>query len=192
MKSRSVRTLAVLASAGLIVGAFVAGPAEAAKKKKKPSVCAAYVPGEQGAEAPTQIVTDAATAEAPVEIKVTAHEGIGVGGEEATETLIGHAFQNIQVDSANPTTALNVRLEMPRHEDYDLYINNPDGETAARAAGFNPIPAVYNDTEMGGHTEEGAEVIDALATNDCQGYTADIATASGLGGELIMKVWLGE
>ena len=191
MRSRPVRSLAVLASAGMVVGAFVAGPAEAAKKKKAP-VCAAYEPGEEGAEAETTIVTDAATAEAPVEIKIAAHEGIGVGGHPATETAMGHAYHNLQIDSALPSALLHVRLEMPAYEDYDLFINNPDGETAAQAAGFNPIPAVYNDTSMGGHTEEGAEVIDGLQSLDCQGYTAHVSTATGLGGELTMKVWLGE
>ena len=194
MKSRSIRSFAVLAAAGLLVGAFAAAPADAAKRKKKPAPppCAAYEPGTEGADLETVVITDAATKDAPVEIKIAAPPGIGVGGEEATETFIGHAYSNIQIDSAVPGAPLTLRLEMPAMEDYDLYLLNNDSTEAARAAGFNPAPVVYNDTGAGGHTEEGAEMIDAFVTDDCQGFTVESATASGMGGELLLKAWLGE
>jgi len=192
MKSpRILRATAVVGAAALILGAFVAGPADAKKKKKvkKPVVCAAYTPAEEGAGAPISLVTDAATADAPVTVAVAAEPGLGVGG--LAEQGIAHTYVNVQVDSAATATALNIRLEMPEHEDYDLAVLNPDGSQAAAAQGFNPEPAVYNDNTNGGHTEVGAEVIDALPTNDCQGYTLDISTASGMGGELTVKYWLG-
>jgi hypothetical protein len=186
------RTFAVLAAASLLLGAFAAGPADAKKRKKKKAVpaCAAYVPGEAGAEAPIAIVTDAATADAPVSVTLTAAEGVGVGG--VFEDLIGHAYHNVQVDTAATSASLHVRLEMPAYEDYDLYVRDETGAEIARAAGFNPEPTVYNDTDAGGHTEKGAEVIDGVATNDCGGYTVEAATASGMGGDLTLKFWLGE
>ena len=192
MKSpRLLRATAVIGSAALILGAFAAGPADAKKKKmKKPpvAVCAAYTPAEDGAGAPISLVTDAATEAAPVTVAVAAERGVGVGG--VAEQGIAHSYVNVQVDSAAPATALNIRLEMPATEDYDLAVLNPDGSQAAAAQGFNPEPTVYNDNTNGGHTEKGAEVIDALPTNDCQGYTLDISTAGGMGGELTVKYWL--
>jgi hypothetical protein len=199
MKSRRIfKTTAVVGAAALILGAFVAGPADAKKKKKvkKPAVCAPYTPAEQGAGAPITVVTDTATAEAPMTAKLTATQGIGTGTgveeiDAVTMSQVSHVYANVQVDSAAAGTALNIRLEMPETEDYDLVVLNPDGSEAASAQGFNPEPTVYNDNTNGGHTEVGAEVIDALPTNDCQGYTLDIKTASGMGGELTVKYWLG-
>lgn len=162
------------------------------KKKSKGKKCAAYKPGEQGAEAETTVVTDKATEKSPIEVTIEAPPGVGVGGNAATEALIGHAFQNVQVDSKSKTAGLWVRLEMPWPSDYDLYLNNPDGSNAAHAAGFNPDPALYNDNENGGHTEEEAEQLDGIKSKDCQGYTVDVATATGEGYDLTLKLWLGK
>ncbi|MFN2389478.1 MAG: hypothetical protein ABR575_07755, partial [Actinomycetota bacterium] len=49
------------------------------KKPKPPAGCAAYVPGEAGADAETTKVTDAATAEAPVEVELDTGPGVGSG-----------------------------------------------------------------------------------------------------------------
>lgn len=201
MKSRRIfKTTAVVGAAALILGAFVAGPADAKKKKKKvkkPAVCATYTPAEGGAGAPITLVTDAATADAPATATVTAAEGLGTGTglaeiDDVTMSQVSHVYANVQVDSSVPATALNIRLEMPETEDYDLVVLNPDGSEAASAQGFNPEPEVFNDNTHGGHTEVGAEQIDALPTNDCQGYTLDIKTATGMGGELTVKYWVGE
>lgn len=192
--SRSIKSLSVVATSALILGAFVAGPADAKKKKKPkppppPPVCAPYTPGEQGADAETTVVTPAATADAPVEVALHTEPGIGVGGNSVTETFISHVFQNVQVDSEGPT-GLFVRLEMGATDDLDLYVNTADGEMVARAAGFNPEPAVYNDTEGGGHTEKGAEVIDGIPVGDCDGFTIDVAGATTAGGDATLKFWL--
>lgn len=161
------------------------------KKKKGPAKCAAYAPGEEGAEAETTVVTDAATEDKPIEITMSAGPGVGIGGNAVTETFISHVYQNVQVDSKAKDTGLWVRMEMPYPSDYDLYLNNPDGSTAAHAAGFNPEPAVYNDDGAGGHTEPEAEQLDGIKSSDCQGYTVDVATATGEGWDLTVKFWLG-
>lgn len=198
MKSaRVVKTTAVVGTAALILGAFVAGPADAKKKKKpkKPAACAAFTPAEDGAGAPTTVVTDAATAEAPASTTVATDPGLGIGTGTPADAVAtagwSYAYTNVQVDSVAPATTLTIRVEMPAHEDYDINLLNPDGSVAASVHGFNPDPDIYNDDSNGGHTEVGAEVIDALPTNDCQGYTLEVITASGMGGDNTVKYWLG-
>jgi hypothetical protein len=181
------KTIVLLCLTGLLGGALIGAPAEAAKRK--PKKCAKYTGGTQ-AEAPLAKVTDKATVKKPLAIELDGAPGIGVGGEEATETFIGHTYQNIQVDSKYATRKLFVRLEMPFGRDYDLYVLDAAGAEKARAAGFNPAPAVYNDTDGGGHTEEEAEMIDGLLTARCTGYTVDIASASAEGNPVILKLWL--
>jgi hypothetical protein len=197
--ARSMRTIAVLASAALISTGMIAGTADA-KKKKKPTVpppppaCAEYVPGELGTGAPTTKVTPAATADAPVEVTIATDPGFGTGTglgpvDDVTMSQISHALHNVQVDSEGATT-LFVRLEMPETTDYDLYVRAADGTAVASASGFNPEPAIYNDTSNGGHTEVGAEVIDGVATEDCGGYTIEMAGATTPGGDVTLKLWL--
>ena len=70
------------------------------------------------------------------------------------------------------------------------YVLDKIGTEVARAAGFNPAPAVYNDTEAGGHTEEEAEQIDGIMTPDCTGFTIDVASATAEGNPLVLKLWL--
>src|SRR5687767_11775601 len=114
MKIRTVRSFAVLASVAMLVGAFAATPAEAKKKKKKkPAACATYTPGEKGAGKPVTIVTDAATAEAPVEVPLTTQAGLGTSseaGEGHDDGLTTHDYTNLQVDSASPSAGLYVQL----------------------------------------------------------------------------------
>src|SRR5687767_9507363 len=106
--NKTIRIFAVAASASLLVGALV-GPADAGKKKKpKPvAACAPYASPDWATDAPaTTIVTEAATAEAPVEVKITAHEGLGLSstdGPSGDEGAPSHVFHNVQVDTAAPT-----------------------------------------------------------------------------------------
>lgn len=197
---RYIRSASVLASAALILGAFVA-PADAKKKKPKPPppppVCAAYTPGEQGAEAATTIVTDAATAEAPVVVDLTADVGLpstptvnGVGAD-GTSSI----FQNIQVDTANPTAGLYVRFEFPDRHDFDLYVNYADGSTAANSGEYNGLPG----EGLGGGSPEGAweggtnyEMVSGINTADCAGYTAEMVSYLTNGGAVKLSLWLGE
>ncbi len=168
----------------------------ACPKKEEPKVeaCAPYQPGEQGAEAETVVVTDEATEEKPVEITVThdpAVEGISPSGEEAS------TFHNIQVDTSAAEAGLYVRYEFPFYEDHDMYFYYPSGTEAARVAGFNPAPVALafgccDGTGRGGHSEQGAEVLDGLRTADCGGYDTKFLNYMGEGGEYTIKIWLGE
>lgn len=196
MKSRSVRTFAVLASAGLIVGAFAAGPADAAKKKKKkPAVCAAYVGHEKAAKAELVKVTDAATAEAPIEVEVATDPGFGIGRPGTTVNgvdvgaAVSEAFVNVQVDSAAPSAGLYATIEFNEAFDYDLYLDDATGTEVAHSAGF------FNQSSAAGADGEsaiGSENIRGLDTADCGGYSADIAGATTAGDTVTLKLWLGE
>ncbi|MFN2526197.1 MAG: hypothetical protein ABR505_08030 [Actinomycetota bacterium] len=164
------------------------------KKKKgcppqKPAApaCPAYTPGEQGAELPVNLVTDAHTADAPLEVTVATEAGF--------VAEVPMAFQNIQVDTASAETGLHAAFEFEIFEDYDIYLNNPDGSEAARAAGFNPFPFVPGETDgtgNGGHSEQGAEYLDGIRTADCGGYTLQIDSFLAEGGDRTLNLWLGE
>lgn len=205
MKSRVLKTTALVGATVLVLGAFVAGPAQAKKKKKvkKPVACAPFTPAEGGTGAPTTLVTDAATKDAPVTTTITADKGAGIGTGLPTDQTMPHVYTNVQVDPAVASTGLYVRVELPANEDYDVYLLNSDGSEAARSAGFNPAPQTLTGAPLGlehnfdgqgygGHSENGAENIDGIITPDCGGYTLDIATATGKGGELTIKYWLGD
>ena len=197
--SKTVRTLAVVASAALLVGAFVVAPAEAKKrKKKKPPVCATYVSPEWATgAAETTKVTDAATAEAPVEVTITAGPGLGFtspDGEASDEGETSHVYQNVQVDTAAPAGGnLFVRAEFTEVFDYDLFLRLPDITAVAYEADFNPA-TVNGPTAVGGlegaSAEPGASQIDGFPSADCTNYTVDLASGVAAGEEVTLKFWL--
>ena len=198
---RIIRSLAVVALASLVMGAFMAAPADA--KKKKPKGCTAYVPGENGADAPITVVTDAATEEAPVEVTVATAEGLGFSsadGPSGDQGHLTHAYANVQVDSAAKDAGLYVRVEFPETFDYDGFLRTSDGTAVAYSAGFNqgmtpagdPSGLGLDGTGHGGHSEMGAEQIDGYLATDCDGFTYDIVSAGTPGGDVTVKYWLGE
>lgn len=201
--SKLIRTTAVVVGAALVFGAFVAAPAEAKKKKKhkKPAACAPYVPGEAGADQPITVVTDAATADAPVEVKLSTDPGLGFSssdGPSGDEGATSHAYTNVQIDSAAASRGLYVRVEFAPTWDYDLFLRSSDGTAIAYAAGYNvapvsdPLGVGLDGTGHGGHSEQGAEVLDGVDSPDCTGYTIDVSSASTPGGDVTVKYWLGD
>lgn len=209
--SRYIRTASVVASAALILGAFVA-PADAKKKKKpKPSTpplppaCAPYTPGEISKDAPTTVVTDAATAEAPIVVEFEAEMALaddlglpGIVGQESVYDRTASVYQNIQVDTANPSAGLYVRIDFPDRNDFDLYLLNADGTVAANSGVFNPIPEGA-DVGIGGGAPDGGwqagsnfESVTGINTADCGGYTAQIKSYLTPGGTVELSMWLGE
>ena len=188
---RFIRTLAVLASAGLVLGAFVAAPAEAKKKKKG---CATYVPGENGAGAAVTKVTSKNTADAPAAVEVELGPGVGAGRNpapppEGEGQFVSHAFANLQVDSAGPSDVLNVRIswsEVPY--DYDVYLDTADGTELANSAGYGPVTSGSDYASSG----LGTETIVAYPVADCEGFTVDVVGATTPGGTVTVEYWLGE
>lgn len=167
------------------------GKKKGCKAKPPASSCPAYVPGEEGAEAATTVVTAAATEEKPVEVEIDAPAGI-------PEVDIGSVFQNIQVDADGSEAGLYARYEFPVYEDHDIYLNYASGSEAAHAGGFNPAPFVSTPVfstdgkGTGGHSEQGAEVLDGIRTPDCAGYTLKMNSYASEGGKMTLKLWLGE
>jgi hypothetical protein len=194
------KSLVTLLTMALVAGALFAVPAEAKKKKKKkpkPAVCATFTPTADAAEAEIVVVTDAATEEAPVEVPVTASEGIRIGlGQTDAVTGGDTAWSNVQVDSSAPDAGLYVRLEWSAPAplwDYDIRAVDADGTEIANAHGFNTAPdSEFSPVSDGGHSETLAEQIDGVRMTDCSGASIAVTTASGPGGELVLKYWLGE
>lgn len=164
--------------------------------KPKPPVasCPAYVPGEEGTEAETAIVTDAATEEKPVELDFDAPAGegndLGVGQYDGTASL----YQNIQVDTQSADTGLYVRYEFQDRHDYDLYLNYPDGSTAANSGDFNVAPGEglgSGAPEGGWEAGSNYEQVMGIRTADCAGYTARLVSFLTTGGATKLKIWLG-
>lgn len=197
------KTLVTLLAAGLVAGAFLAVPAEAKKKKKKkkPAACAAYVPGERGASAETFVVTDAHTEEAPLEIPVTLE--MSAADFVFVEDPSSFPF-NVQVDSAAPEAGLYALFEFPARRDYDLWAYWPTGEEGASSHGFNPaveanvtVPGTtFNPsnthTNHAGESTPSSEKLLGVKTADCQGWDMQVDNWFGEGGEMVVKVWLGE
>ncbi|HEX2293692.1 MAG TPA: hypothetical protein VHN37_00090, partial [Actinomycetota bacterium] len=185
---------------------FVA-PADAKKKKKPktpppPPACAPFAPGDLGKDAQTTVVTDAATAEAPVVVDLTTAPGLGndlgapgIVGQSSVYDETSSVFQNIQVDTANPSAGLYAKVEFEDRHDYDLYLLYQDGATAANSGDFNVAP----NEGLGGGSPEGAweagtnyESVLGINTADCAGYTAEIVSYLTTGGAVKLSVWLGD
>ena len=191
---RFIRTIAVVGMSALVLGAFAAAPADA-KKKKKPKACAAYQPGEKGAEKPTVVVTDAHTEEAPlaqaVALDASAADFVPSPAQEP-----GLDAFNVQVDSKAKDAGLYVLFEFPMRRDYDLEMYHDDGSYAARSHDFNllysPDPRTYSNAGHAGESSDTYEKIVGVRTNDCGGYTVEAVNWLGEGGDFEIKLWLGE
>jgi hypothetical protein len=193
--TRIGRVVAILACLGLVAGAFLATPAEAKKrkkKKKKPAACAAYQPGEFGAEAPVTLVTDAATAEAPVEVALETAPGLGASSEEGEgnpdELGSTHSYTNVQVDSKASSADLNVKLVFPQQWDYDLWVRDSSHAVISSSAGFGPLVGGGSEGQT---SDFGSEQTPPITTTDCDGYTVDVVSATSTGGEVTVQYWLG-
>lgn len=192
------KTLATLMAVAL-VGAAFAGPADAKKKKKKkkpkPAVCAAFTPGEFGAEVETVVLTDEHTEEAPLEVPVTLAES--VADLTFGETDGSFAYFNVQVDGAAPEAGLYALFEFDARRDYDIDLLHPDGSYAARSHAWNTLieandTGTISSTGHGGESTASSEKIVGINTADCAGWTVQAANWLGEGGDFTIKLWLGE
>jgi len=192
MRTKSVRTFAVLASAALVLGASVAAPAEAKKKKK----CPKYAAPDWAAGSETSIVTDKATADAPIELELETGPGAGFTNPDypADETgSVSHTFQNVVVDTNAKSARLFARVEYLPMWDYDFFLRLPAGPSVAYEADFNPLtvggPSGVGSTD-GATAGPGFGQIDGYPVPDCYGYTLDVASSISGGGAVTMKLWL--
>ncbi|HJR45921.1 MAG TPA: hypothetical protein VJ927_09990 [Actinomycetota bacterium] len=182
------------------------GPGKKAPKPGKPSAqCAPFTPGEAGADKPTVVLTDAATEAAPVEQKVTV-DASAADAAPVTEAYAvippAHDAFNIQVDSAAAESGLYALVEFEDRNDIDMNLLHPDGSYAAQSRGFNTLVELVNmefpvfgpifTSGHGGETTASSEKLVGIRTSDCGGWTLDVANYLGMGGELTVKLWLGE
>lgn len=192
MGSKSLRTLAVVASTTLVLGAFVAAPAEAKKKK----ACPKFTAPDWAADAETTVLTEAATAEEPVTLEFTTGPGAGTTNADYPDDgngTLSHSFQNIVVDSKAKSANVFARIDFLPAFDYDLFLRVSAGPSVAYEADFNPFTAA-GPTPVGGYSGgsagPGFSQIDGYTTADCSGYTVDIASSITPGGPVTLTLWL--
>ena len=199
---RIVRSLALIATASLVLGAFAAVPADAKKRKKKPKGCATFAPavpasnsGEtaEAAEAPVVQVTSAATAEKPIVIE---YEHGPALWETATQTPLQEdtAFFNFQVVG---TAGLHLRMEFGEESDVDMYLY--DGATGTRVASSgaaNQAMVAGDPTGFGldanGNGGMGFESIPGYSATNCAGFTVESRAFMSPGTPVTLTAWLGE
>jgi hypothetical protein len=171
------------------------------KKTPAPKNCAPFTPGEAGKDKPTVTLTDAATEAKPVEQKIK------LAASAADADLVGelpdqgplaaaHDAFNIQVDAAAADAGLYALIEFPSRRDYDLNLLHLDGSYAARAQTFNPVVgtpgSMFSVPGHGGEGTDHSEKLVGIKTSDCGGWTLDVANYLGEGGEMTVKLWLGD
>ena len=207
MSGKTKRALATLAGASLVVGAFVAGPAEAAKKKKpKPLKCAKYTPAEpqtassngaEALEAKTVKLTDKMTAEKPLTIEYAHGPAFWfpfVDPADAPPLQQDTKYFNFQVYSKKPV-GIYVRAEWatPSPSDIDIYMYDKTGTEVEHSGAFNvaevSAPLDLTDRGRGG---PGFESIPGAPVAKCAGYTIESRAFDTAGEDMTLKVWLGE
>lgn len=206
MKSRSIRTLAVLASAGLIVGAFAAGPADAAKKKKKKPVpaCAEFAPppvasggttGSQAIEAEVAQLTTAHTEEAPLIIEF---EHGPAFWDTATHSPVQEdtKYFGIQLPPGIPQSGLYARIDWatPSPSDIDLYLYDDTGTEVEHSGALNvaPVPNPVLDLSDRGNGGMGYESISGLPVDQCNGFVVESQAFLTPGEAMTLTLYLGE
>lgn len=180
MRTKTVRIVALVASAALIGGAF-ASPA-AAGKKKKAVKCGAFSPGvEDAAEAAVLKVTPKHTEDAPLVIEVEHGPALWPAHTE-------DKYANVQI--SGPASGLYIREEFPPNQDIDLYLFDAAGEEVASSGAFNPVP-VPGLLDAGGNGGPTWESINGFAVATCTGLTINSHAYATPGTKATIKVWLG-
>jgi hypothetical protein len=165
-------------------------------KPAPPAACSTYAPGELGKDKPTVVVTDSATEAAPIEQKVSLDlSAANYGFVAQGPFVLSSDFFNVQVDTANADAGLYALVEFPDRRDYDLDLLYSDSSYAARSHDGNTTLGISDQGQNGGHAGEAttsSEKIVGVRTPDCAGYTIETSNWFGEGGELTVKLWLGE
>lgn len=190
------------------------GKGKKSPKPGKPSAaCAPLKPATAGAEAPSVTLTDSATAEKPfvqpLTLEQRVDEGLGDALGAPGSTPAAPASVNVQVDTnSKAPVGLYATFEFPEYRDYDLwaYFPGTENEEAASSHGFQPAietqgaPAVgpvgldnsNTATNHGGESTATSENLVGILTPDCGGYTISAYNYLGEGGDMELKLWLGE
>lgn len=195
-----IRSVAVLASAGLLMGAIVGGtPAEAAKRR-----CKKFKPGTPITDSSTdgvksakvKKITDKYTAKKPLTIKFSHGPAAWLLADPEDPTAGQRAIVedtkwfNFQVDSKKRFVGLYVRQEWPTPSasDLDLYMYDRSGSQVGSSGEFNAVPGTGLGTGEGGM---GFEQISGYGAVDCTGYTVESRAFTTHGENVTLTVWLG-
>lgn len=188
MRLHTIRTTAVLAVAALVIGAFVALPAEAAKKKALK--CSPFAPAVEGAaESPVVKITPKATEKAPVEIKIEHGMAGPTNPVDGSDLFNEWKYANIQI--FGPASGLYIREEFSERHDIDLYLYDAAGEEVESSGGFNTAP-VSPFFDAGGRAGTNYESIPGYPVSPCQGFTIGSNAYLTYGTEATIKIWFGE
>ena len=197
-----VRTIGVVASAGLIAGALVGGvsPAQAAKKCKKFKPASTFASDSEAqadaAKAKVKKITDKYTSKKPLTISYTHGPAFWLQADPEDPTagqrpaVEDTKWFNFQVDSKKKFVGLYLRQEWAATpvSDMDLYLYDRNGNQAAVAGDLNQAEGTPLDSGTGG---PGYEEISGLGVKDCSGYTAESRAFTSPGESMTLKVWLG-
>ena len=195
-----IRSVAVLASAGLLMGAIVGStPAQAAKR------CSKFKPGTPATDSNTDAVkstkvkkiTDRYTAKKPLTIKFSHGPAAWLLANPQDPTSSSQVpivedtkWFNFQVDSKKRFVGLYIRQEWPTPSasDLDLYMYDRSGARVGTSGEFNVAPGTGLGTGEGGM---GYEQISGFGATDCSGYTVESRAFTTHGENVTLKVWLG-
>ena len=198
-----IRTIGVVASAGLIMGALIGGsPAEAAKacRKFKPvEPTASDSPSKtEATKSKVQKVTDKFTQAKPLTIKYNHGPAVwfpnnpqdpaGAGQAPAVEDT---KWFNLQIDSKKKFVGLYIRQEWSATSpsDMDLYLYDRFGSEAGSSGQYNAVAG--NGVLGSGEGGMGYESILGMGVSDCAGYTVESRAFTTPGEAMTLKVWLG-
>lgn len=200
---RFIRSISVISSAGLLMGALVGGtPAEAAKKCKKFKPAKSFASDSpstaEASKAKVQKVTDKYTEAKPLTIDYdhgpafwfpnNPQDPAGAGQAPAVEDT---KWFNIQVDSKKKFVGLYIRQEWSSTSpsDMDLYLYDRHGSAAGSSGQYNAIAG--NGVLGSGEGGMGYESINGLGVSDCSGYTIESRAFTTAGEAMTLKLWLG-
>ena len=192
---RTIRSVAVLASAALVLGALVAAPAAAGKKK-----CARYAPAapqsnaDTAAEAPSAKVlkvTARATEAKPVTVELDQGPGFWIYDAELHQTPVidSTQFVNVQVVGANKGLYIRQEWATPSISDLDLYMYDVTGAEVGGSGAFNPAPLPVISSQTGGM---GYEQVSGFDAPNCTGFTIESRSYATTGETVTLKFWLGD
>ena len=173
--------ISIVATAAPVVGA--------------PKKCPKFTPVEpqtisaqrtEALEAEVVVVTEEATADAPITIDYT--HGPGVDDRGAPQPVLeDEVYFNIQIVTKVPTAALTIQAEWPVPvNDIDLALFDSAGFEVMASNAFNPAPTNSDD----GLDGPGIEKIAAWPVRRCDGYTIESRGSISAGGPATMTFYL--
>ena len=201
---KSIKVAGVVTSAALVLGSFVAGPADAGKRKRckkfKPAV--PISDAETRKQAPSSKlfkVKDKHTAKKPLVIKYSHGPAAWfitdpVDAEGQRPIIEDTKWYRLLVDSKKRNVGLYVRQQWSNTpvSDMDVYLYDKFGSQVAVGGDFNQVDGVEGNPLDSGTGGPGYEQISGMGAEDCSGYVVESRAFTSPGEDMQLKVWLGK